>query len=405
MTSHKANGHPTPRDDWRHRARWATALGWTASLLSHGALVALLWVLAKPLDLGLDFVLPVEVEFGVTKAVAATASPVKPRTSAPEQNTVPAQAPTTPPPEPTPDPPVPKPPVAADAGDPTQEVIPEGASVAMTIDSAHFRQSPVTIAVRRFVNRNPQVKDLLEGADLDPLDDLDRVWLASPNLMPDRLLLAGRHRGGAGSVRQLADRRATHLGAAARWDLDETPPTTRWPTGPKETPRQLTDLGEGVFAITRPGADQASVVALARMDRDGEQPWLDLPDGTVMRLRWEGVQRFFRGRGTAKRLWATLRVVKPNLYELTAHGDYEQLADLNRAEEYWKRTKNRIATDIAMQLIGVSQLASGLKMSRRGTVLSARLELRPAHIRMAIGFLERFLATLTDDRVGDTAPL
>ena len=55
------------------------------------------------------------------------------------------------------------------------------------------RESPLGPDVTSFLRGVPDWQLLLEGSGIDPVSDLDRLLVATPNLQRSKLVLAGQH--------------------------------------------------------------------------------------------------------------------------------------------------------------------------------------------------------------------
>lgn len=275
--------------------RRAQIFGALTSLLVHGALFAYIaWRSSTP-DLGFDFRLPTEVEFGLSEAVLTTAS-----------------APAPPPPEPEPeqrtaaseagagsgaavDAGVPEPEKRADAGserrsrdagardEPKEQerpakrererrgvaFLPAGSQIALRLDIARVRASPLAPDVQRLLSAIPDWQALLDGSGIEPLEDLDRLLLASPNLQRSRLIAAGRATGDEGAIRAAAERMAASRGESLEWRQIEGAPVTEWHDR-DPTPRVIALVGPRHFVIARE-VDVPRVLAVAGARAEGRR--------------------------------------------------------------------------------------------------------------------------------------
>jgi hypothetical protein len=84
-----------------------------------------------------------------------------------------------------------------DSGHPSKDAgsaLPPGAQIAVRVDMQRIRASPIAEDVRGLLAAIPDWKALLDGSGIDPVDDIDRLLLATPNLQRSRVVIAGRYR-------------------------------------------------------------------------------------------------------------------------------------------------------------------------------------------------------------------
>ncbi|MBW2214640.1 MAG: hypothetical protein JRF48_09450 [Deltaproteobacteria bacterium] len=193
---------------------FSTMLGVVASVAVHLAALAYIATISAQFDFDFELTLPAEVEFGLTGEMEMAAAPAPPRATGAtdprwsgepnqegEHPTTDAGVPLDPDtdadtdtdtdadPDTEPDPP----PVAAPTlSGPSR--IPPGAQLALRVDMKRVRESALAPDVTSFLQGVPDWQLLLEGSGIDPVEDLDRLLVATPNLQRSKLVLAGRHR-------------------------------------------------------------------------------------------------------------------------------------------------------------------------------------------------------------------
>ncbi|KPK52213.1 MAG: hypothetical protein AMJ63_10030 [Myxococcales bacterium SG8_38_1] len=194
--------------------------------------------------------------------------------------------------------------------------LPPGAHLALRIDMKRVRESPLGPDVTHFLRGVPDWQLILDGSGIDPVADLDRLLVATPNLERSKLVLAGKHRRDATFARGSVKRLARARGKSVRWKSRYGVPTAPW-LNQDQTPRTIALLSPHHFSITR-RQDLQRVLALAkaREDRDAHQEGLLAahgPDallsmglGEALALEVEGVHRFVIG--SIKNVPARLRV-------------------------------------------------------------------------------------------------
>lgn len=430
------------------------ALGVAGSLLLHGALVLYVGLSVSTPDLDLEFQLPSEVEFGLTEGMTATTGPPGGATEPPPTEpaaTEPAEPPSEEglsaadagaragpdagPPEPD-DAGVPADgghdagperervasaaedegqPEASDGtgvggeGEGTVE-LPPGAQIAMRIDMARIRRSPLATDVRALLGEIPDWQMVLDGSGIEPLDDLERVLIASPNLQRSRMLLAGRYEGEAGRVREIVQRMAAARGVPASWRTEHGVPVAPWPDA-DETERVIAIVGPHHFTITRP-EDLPRLLAVARVraeqedddgeDDEGAEPaeaeptgadaLLSMPEGSALTLEVEGVRQFVRApRGVPTRVRLVVNERPAGGAELMAEGTYESERLAAEAREFWEHARASYAGHIVVQLTGMSSALADMELVVEGDRLTARTALNARQLRLALDYVQGVL--------------
>lgn len=157
--------------------------------------------------------------------------------------------------------------------------IPAGAQLALRLDMGRLRQSVVANEVRALIAAVPDWQELLGGSGIDPLTDLERVLIATPNRLRSRILVAGRHVHDEAFTRAAVERMATAHGERANWVTREGVRVAPW-ANEGNTPRVLAMLSDRHFTISRE-EDLAVALAMtqARAARGAEGEGLEEAEG------------------------------------------------------------------------------------------------------------------------------
>lgn len=373
------------------------AVGAFASVALHVSVLGLAGFYAPAPSLDIDFQLPTEVEFGLTEAMTAapiaalSPEPVVPPEPEPVADISPdgegmdagvADAQPDAEPESVADAePEPAPEVDAGVGDAGPLVaavdaagadadasalaalesdggagpggdgpsrIPPGAQLAIRLDLARVRASPLRTAVQELLSEIPDWQILLDGSELDPIEDLDRILLASPNLQRSRLIMAGRHIHDEAFARAAVARMASSQGRRAPWRTDHGVQVAPW-FAHDETERVVALVGPQHFTVSR-AEDLPRILALmaARGERDADEEGLEqargadallnLGEGEVVSFEVEGAQRFVRGRvdHIPERLRVGIREREDGMIELLGTAFYEDPAAAEEAATFWQ---------------------------------------------------------------------
>ena len=421
------------RDDARN-AR-AAGFGVLGSCVLHGLVLVVLVSVRPPPDLDFEFELPVEVEFGLTEAVEAVQTGVT-------QDIEPTEAESGPEGAETP-PPVVDAGVDAgardagvdagedageedageDAGDAGADAdlvargppasldgpasIPAGAQIAIRFDMARVRASPLQGDVRRLLASIPDWHLILNGSGIEPLDDLERLLLASPNLQRSQLVMAGRHthvEEGPQYIRDVVERFGRARGQATAWQRRHGVDVVNWPNE-DETERVLAIVGPRHFTISRPEDLQRVLsVAHARESENVEDDELESSVGAdallsmgaedAFSVEVEGARAFIR-RGDTSRIPTRLRAaVRQEASEVNvrAVGTYESPAEAERAAEYWRAYRDAQADALDnMFTRDLHRRVVGSTLEQEGARVRFSIAITTGQARLALSYLQGML--------------
>jgi len=408
-------------------------LAWVLSIAAHAALGFYVhWSTSAP-DLGFEFELPMEVEFGLTEAVAVSAGATPPQAAADPQESgepdddgpgdsadagVPVDAgpadagvrdagpPRDAGPEQV---------AAADEGEGTGDegegtgdeegegrgvaFLPAGSQIALRLDVTRIRESPLAPDVRQFLAAMPDWQALLEGSGVEPLDDLDRVLVATPNLQRSRLIVAGRTTSDADAIRAAAARLAEGAGETLEWRTEHGVEVARW-YNHDSTERVVAIIGPRHFILSRP-QDLPRVLAVARDRGDEEEEHfadalLSMEEGEGLSLEIEGARNFARARRTPIEMIPTeLRLALSQLPEdriaARTHWTYGADDEAEAAGEYWNRMREQYGRNMIVRAM-VGDLLTRATLEPEGEALDGSVDLEVSQMRrlmaLARGFFE-----------------
>ncbi len=411
--------------------------GLVASLALHLAVFAYVARATASFDFEFSLTLPAEVEFGITEEMAMSGSglhgtdPSKPANAA--AGAVPAAGAEPEPPKPALDAGVPLEREARDAGpdakpsdmdeerpeaEETGEEadadalpvadstitgpsrIPPGAQLALRIDMRRIRESPLGADVTRFLEEVPDWQLLLAGSGIDPVADLDRLLLATPNLERSKLVLAGKHRRDPGFARQSVRRLAESRGRKLRWQRRFGVPTAPWHNVDR-TPRTIALLSPHHFSITR-RQDLVRVLALANareardsekeglLDAQGVDALLSMGPEEAISLEVEGVHRFVIGstKHVPLRLRVAVRESGPNEASVVARATYGSEQEAQQAAAYWKKVATFYSQQLIMTLAGFGKTLRRMELVVEQERVEVSFELDADQIRFILSYAE-----------------
>jgi hypothetical protein len=426
---------PAPVSDNDPHRRFGTAIGLTVSILVHtGALGAISSITSLP-KMDFELHLPSEVEFGLTdgmkmkRAALREAVPTEssaeavPATKAPAPSEAVAEVekkkkpekkkktPKKPRNEPPPDAGVKPQPAAADGGTAGDGGIepeltgyaPPGAQIALRIDMVRIRDSALSRDVSDLLAAIPDWRLLLEGSGIDPLADLNRVFLASPNLRRSRLVVAGHYNGGEAIAEKAVDNLARERDKKVSWRSQDGIRYARW-LNKDETRRIIALVGPDEFVITRP-VDLPRVLAVARAlaerrKEEGKEAVSDteallaMEEGEAWSLTVEGARQFARGRVKSVPTRLSVRVfdLAGDQIEVRATGNYDSVEEAEKARRYWNRRRKQFASHPLLGLLGMTAPLLDASVKQEEETVEARTTLTHRQMRVLLGFLKSSLA-------------
>lgn len=305
--------------------------------------------------------------------------------------------------------------------------IPAGAQIALRLDLAIVRASPLSRDVAALLAAIPDWQLVLEGSGLDPLVDLDRVLLASPNLQRAQMVMAGEHahaaegEDGTAWMRGVVERFGVARGAPTPWRDELGVQVAPWPNV-DETSRVVAILGPRHFALCR-SEDLERVLAIA-MARDAAQAaqaaeaaespdevrtrgaaaLLSMEPDEALSLEVEGARQFLR-RGDPTLFPARVRTSMSregeNHVKLRVWARYDDADQAERAMEYWNAQREALAGQTMVSLLGFSGPLRDASVVREEGELRVESLLTHRQVRAILGFLE---GAVRRPRRGGAAP-
>ncbi|MCS6799638.1 MAG: hypothetical protein NZ898_14175 [Myxococcota bacterium] len=287
--------------------------------------------------------------------------------------------------------------------------IPPGAQLAFRMDMTRVRASPLADDVRRLLAAIADWRALLDGSDISPVDDLERILIASPNLERARMVFAGRHEGDEQRVREVVARMAAARGVEAHWTERAGVPVAPWPDA-DETERLVAIVGPRHFVIARP-EDLPRVLAIAharaerRRDagsgpaRDADEDvspadaLLAMEPGEVVTFEVEGAHAFVRGERRHVPLRGRLAVA--DLVEgrsrVTVEAVFATPEEAAQARDYWNAVRESQMRGFWVQAFGLASALERTTLEARDSSLLIETRLDVGQLRFALAYAEGLL--------------
>jgi hypothetical protein len=279
---------------------------------------------------------------------------------------------------------------------------PPGAQLALRLDLVRMRQSALAPDIRALLAAVPDWQALLDGSGIEPLDDLERLLIASPNLQRAQLVMSGRYVGDVARVREAVARMATARGVPARWRRERGTEVAPWPDA-DETERVIALVGPQSFTITR-SEDLPRVIAVARERRreaeriaretgapvpDEAAALLSMVEGEVVSLEVEGARAFVRGATDAIPLRArgAATELDGGFVAIRAEGSFEDDARAEAARVFWDRMRASYARNPFVALVGLSSALERATLRAEGATIFFETQLEPRQVAFALRYL------------------
>jgi len=411
---------------WRGGAPLGIALGALGSLLVHALVFSVLrWAGTMP-ELDFELELPSEVEFGVSDAppveepLAEPASEPAAPAATPPQAAIPAGREK---PKPRVEQPDAGPHDASTDADEASVVdadspgagdrpllsayAPKGAQIALRVHMGRVRESELAPDVRSLLEAVADWRLILEGSGLDPLRDLERIYIASPDLQRAHLVIAGQYVGGEEIAQQAVAAMAAARGQAVRWRKYGAVRVAPW-HNLDETARVLALIAPRQFAITRsedlPRVLQVARALARRKAKDETRPQegvdpgdalLALDQDETLALSVEGARLFARGnvRGVPERLEASVRSRAAGAaLDVQVTGYFEDSQAAEQAQAYWARVRDRYAAHPLVALIGLRSPLANASLATKDGAVEARTRVTLQQARVVLGFIRNMVA-------------
>jgi hypothetical protein len=246
----------------------------------------------------------------------------------------------------------------------------------------------------------PDWQLLLDGSGIDPVADLDRLLVATPNLQRSRLVLAGRHRRGEGFARKSVKRLARSRGKSVRWQRRFGVPTAAW-HNLDQTPRTIALLSSKHLGISR-RQDLARVLAMAKArelrntDEEGlvaargPDALLSMGPDEAISLEVEGVHRFVIGSIRHVPIRVRLAVRETGADEATVGvlATYESDELAKEASVYWKKVATFYSQQLIMTLAGFGKTLRRMDFAPDENRVQVSFKLNADQIRFILSYAE-----------------
>ena len=269
--------------------------------------------------------------------------------------------------------------------------MPPGAMVAIRVDLARVRDSFFESSVRELINTIPEWQLLLEGSGVEPMDDFDRIFVATPNPMDfSKISIAGRHRHDSNWVRARAQALATLRGEPIEWTRERGIWHAPWYARDGRA-RIVAILGPHHFAVCR-AEDLRRLLTLAEVrgsvarpdgtTQSGPDALLSMGDGEALSVEAENLAAYLRRAPaplpTSGRAAVVMTRSNVSIRGLAIYPD-DAGAEAGSAE--WSALIRSIAPYVA----GLTSMLRGVEFAPSGPEVGITAAMDEAQTRIVLG--------------------
>jgi hypothetical protein len=289
-------------------------------------------------------------------------------------------------------------------GNGTGMYAPAGATIALNVNMQRVRDSAMLLEAESLLSVIPEWELLLAGSGLDPEEDFDRVFVASPNLMRSSLVVAASFKGGRARIERAVAALAKEQGESAVFsDVRGFPVAPWWNRGP--TPRVIALVAEDQLVITRK-VDLGRVLQIARAlqkqrAREGFSKAELEKSGGLLAMRadetvalWvEGVRRYAPGaeQGVPLSMRMSANYLDQFNTELRATGRYESAQAAAAALGVVDEKRKAWLDHPRVQFLGLKSALDTAELQHEGEALSLRMQLTLHQTRFLLAYVSRVL--------------
>lgn len=279
-----------------------------------------------------------------------------------------------------------------------------GAMIALHADLARIRASSLVLETDALLELLPGWRDLFAGSGLDPLEDFERVLVASPDLRSTHVVVSARVRGTEATVRRAVAQLGSRHATTPVWTKAHGVETAPWPL-PGEVARVATLVGPGQLAIARPedvprliaiGASLAARNAgLDGMERStGASALLAMRENEAVALSVEGARGFVTRNVSVvpESLRISVRSLDEFHAELAAFGSYENAGAAERALGFLDALRVALLDHPRVRYLGIRSALDEAALERQGSRIVLRVRLTLHQTRYLAAYVRRALA-------------
>lgn len=264
----------------------------------------------------------------------------------------------------------------------------------MRLEMASLRDTPLEPEARRMMESIRYWRDIMEGSGLDPIEQIDRLVVASPEQRSSAFVVLARHHAPAeqmrATVRALAETRELDPG----WREVDGLQVARWAMR-DERPRSIVILDEHWVAIA-PNEQVRRMIAVAAREDGAElvpgtsMPWAEseplVPDGAGLYAAGREGVRDERPEHYPVHFDFHARVREDGGVVCEWRGTYVDADEAKTAHRHWEKRRQSYASNMMVNILDLDRPIEDAKWSRDGEELTFELDLTLEEMALLIRF-------------------
>ena len=282
---------------------------------------------------------------------------------------------------------------------------PVGAVIGLHADLGRVGDTSLVLETDALLGLIPGWQDVLEGSGLDPVNDLQRVFVATPTLRRQDLVVSARVKGGARSIERAAASLAAGKGGASFAGADASGVRAAPWRSHDATERVVALLDHDQIVIARPSdVARVQVVAAALAKRHAHRPGMERTTGPAALLAMyedEAVALSVEGTRTLapafasflpKGLRLALHHIDEQYAQLRMFGYYESPAAASAALERLTQLRPSMLDHPRVTYLGLRSAIEEATLSQDGPNLTIDARLTLHQTRYLMRMVARLLA-------------
>lgn len=281
---------------------------------------------------------------------------------------------------------------------------PIGATIALNVDLARVRKTALVLETKALLDIIPEWQGLLTDSGVDPLQDLERVFVASPTLERANVVVSASHQLPrarlSAAVSQLASAAGKHASFHLRDGFEVAPWVERG-----ATERVIALTGQDQFTITRSTDLERVLNVAASLAHTREQQGfkaselekhgglLAMQDKEAVALWVEGVGKYVRGeaQGVPQAMRMSLYVVDQFNTDLQLRGQYASEEAATAAIGAMDTLRQQLSNHEKVLFLGLKSAVDKAEIEQKGAALVLHVKLTLHQTRYLMRFVTRTL--------------
>jgi hypothetical protein len=281
---------------------------------------------------------------------------------------------------------------------------PAGATIALNVDMQRIRKTALVLETEALLDIIPEWQALLAGSGIEPMRDLQRVFIASPTLERSSVVIAADHQLPRERVASAVTQLASEQGKPAPFQAYSGYDVAAWRNrGPTE--RSIALTGAHQFTITRT-SDLQRVLQVAdslaeirkgqgvsngELDRHGGL--LAMEDREAVALWVEGAHKYLRSESAAVPESVRLSLFPVDQFntELSVRAQYRSAQAATEAQAALAALQHELSDHPRVMFLGLKSAVDKAEVEQLGAALRLHVKLTLHQTRYLMGYVTRAL--------------